>query len=264
MRVSPDRVSLARRRFLGGALVLLCAPPAFTAACTVDGGGAGGTGTGTGGAGGTATGTTIGPWEIPPGTVLSPERYAVLTALMDALIPGDEASPGATQAQAAYYLDQLLGAFRVDPPLIFAGGPTSGRHGGVSAFAQFQRLTRVEEIRWRTTIEGSLGLPEREWNGPVKGLRQEVEEGLDALDALAREGLELGFALAELADRQHLLPGMDEAFRTQIYGFAVEGTYGDPVYGGNHEMAGWSAIGYEGDRQPIGFSAHQMAHPEEG
>jgi gluconate 2-dehydrogenase gamma chain len=263
MRVSSDRVSLARRRFLGGALVLLCVPPALTAACTVDGSGAGGS-TAPGGAGGAGTGTTIGPWQIPPGTVLSAERYAVLCALMDALIPGDASSPGAVLAQAPYYLDQLLGAFRADPPLIFAGGPTSGRHGGTDAFAEFQRLTRVEELRWRTTIEGSQGLAEREWNGPVKGLRQEVEEGLDALDALARGGLDAGFALAELADRQHLLPGMDEAFRTSIYGFAVEGTYGDPVYGGNHELAGWSAIGYEGDRQPIGFSAHQMAHPEEG
>jgi hypothetical protein len=257
VRTPSDRTPLpTRRRFLGGALVLLCAPPL---ACTVDGLPAG-----TGGAGGAPPLQRIGPWEIPAGTTLSPARYALLLALMDALIPGDETSPGATLAHAAWYLDQLLGAFLVDPPRIFAGGPTSGRHGGVDAFSHFQRLTRVEEIRWRTYLEGSQGHPEREFNGPVVGLRQTYEAGLDAVDALSQDSLAQGFALASLDDRKHLLPGLDPDFRQLTYEHAVEGTYGDPVYGGNFEQAGWKAIDYEGDRQPLGFSAEQMAHPEEG
>ena len=62
-----------------------------------------------------------------------------------------------------------------------------------------------------------------------------------------------------------MLQRRDAEFREDsLYEHAVEGTYGDPVYGGNFAELGWAAIDYEGDRQPIGYSARQMAHPEEG
>jgi hypothetical protein len=48
------------------------------------------------------------------------------------------------------------------------------------------------------------------------------------------------------------------------YNHAVEGTYGDPIYGGNFEMKGWKVIDFEGDRQPVGFTVRQMLHPEDG
>lgn len=183
---------------------------------------------------------------------------------MDALIPGNAASPGATVANAAWYLDQLLGAFQVDPPRIFAGGPYSGRHGGLSGFDAFQPLTRVETIRWRTYIEGSQGIPEREFNGPVKGLVDVYGDGLDALDAAAQAGSKTGFALLGADVRRNLLSAADPNFVQLVYGHAVEGTYGDPAYGGNQGLLGWKAIGYEGDRQPVGYTEHQMSHPEDG
>ncbi|MBI4705975.1 MAG: hypothetical protein HY744_33195 [Deltaproteobacteria bacterium] len=160
MRAAPPDQARAttRRAFLGGALVLVCAAPLGAsvagASCAEDGAEPG-------------RPARIGPWEIPPGTTLSPERYALLCALLDALVPCDESSPGATEAHAAWYVDQFLGAFRCDPPRIFAGGPYSGRHGGRHDFVELQPLTRVEAIRWRTFIEGSQGIPEREWAGPV-------------------------------------------------------------------------------------------------
>ena len=59
----------------------------------------------------------------------SDEEFAVLRAVCDRLIPEDE-TPGAVSAGVPEYIDGLLGAFLVDPPRIWAGGPTSGRHGG--------------------------------------------------------------------------------------------------------------------------------------
>ena len=41
----------------------------------------------------------------------------------------------------------------------------------------------MEELAWRTRIEGSQGLPEREFNGPVVGLQQRYRDGLAALGA---------------------------------------------------------------------------------
>jgi len=81
----------------------------------------------------------------------------------------------------ADYVDGLLGAFLVDPPRIWAGGPYSGRHGGEAGFEAFLPLGAVEELAWRTRIEGSQGRPEREFNGPVVGLQQRYAEGLARL-----------------------------------------------------------------------------------
>ncbi len=240
-----EGLRLTRRSVLGGALVLVCGAPRCTGA--PEGGG-----------------THIGPWDIPEGTKLSPTRYAVLCGAMDALIPGDASSPGATLAHAPWYLDQLLGAFDADPPRIYAGGPYSGRHGGRRGFPSFQPLTRVETIRWRTYIEGSQGIPEREFNGPVTGLIDRYTQGLDALDAAAQAGQGTGFALLGPTGRLNVLSAADPSFVQLVYEHAVEGTYGDPVYGGNAGRLGWKAIDYEGDRQPIGYTEHQMSHPEDG
>jgi len=267
---------LTRRRFLGGAVVLVCELPALGLL-----GGCGGQGPRAAGPdgeadlppgldGGADPGADTPPaawvdgWEVPPGATLAPGRYAALAALFDALIPGDPASPGATETGAAWYLDQLLGAFRTDPPRIFAGGPYSGRHGGLDGFSRFLPLTRVEEIRWRTFIEGSQGLPEREFNGPVTGLVERYEAGLAALDLAAQDAGGERFALLDTAARRQLLPGLDPGLLKLAYEHAVEGTFGDPVYGGNRDGRGWAAIDYEGDRQPRGFSARQLLHPEEG
>ncbi len=256
-----------RRQFLGGALVLMAAPalPACNRAAATGGGDA--QPDGTVGLPDDVTATapiTVGNWTVPDGTFLTPERYAMLLAAFDALIPGDPTSPGATEVHAAWYVDQLLGAFRSDPPRIYAGGPFSGRHGGLDGFSSFQPLTRVEALRWRTYLEGSLGKPEREWNGPVAGLQAQYNDGLDALDALAQKSAGKGLATLDQATIAGLLDTADANFVTQLYTHVVEAMYGDPVYGGNFEQKGWKLIDYEGDRQPIGYTARQMSNPEEG
>src|SRR5437870_3603436 len=107
-------------------------------------------------------------------------EYAVVEAACAQLIPTDD-DPGATEARVVDYVDGLLGAFSFDPPRIWAGGPFSGRHGGARGFVHFHRLTPLDELAWRTRIEGSLGIPEREFNGPVVGLQQRYRAGIAAL-----------------------------------------------------------------------------------
>lgn len=232
--------SVTRRGFLGGALTLLCAPPVLTACVTP----------------GEPQPTTIDGWIVPPGTKLDAPRYATLAAAMQTMVP---LSLG---AHAAWYVDQLLGAFDVSPPRIFAGGPYSGRQGGTDGFSSFLPLTRAEELRWRTFLEGSQGMPEREWNGPVQGLITRYAEGLDALEAAAQAKGE-HFTSASLDKRRIILISAEQAFVDLLYAHTCEGTYGDPVYGGNHELSAWKAIDYEGDRHPLGYSPTQMLHPEE-
>lgn len=165
---------------------------------------------------------------------------------MDRIIPpDDEGAPGAVAGGVADYVDGLLGAFLVDPPRIWAGGPFSGRHGGDDGFSAFTPLGRVEELAWRTRIEGSQGIPEREWNGPVVGLQERYREGLAALGA--------DFADAD-ADEQDARLAVDPGFAALLHTHACEGLYADPVYGGNRDGAGWASIGFPGDAQPRGWT----------
>lgn len=216
----------------------------------------------------------------PPARTLSPARYACLAALVDALIPEDDGAgnrtAGAAAAGAADYVDGLLGAFATNPPRIFAGGPYSGRHGGLDGFSTFVPLTRVEEIAWRIRIEGTAGLADRAFakadvgvkavaGAEVAGFLAAYEAGLDDLDALAKAQGYVNFADMPVDERRGLIQGGDARLDVRMaFEHAVEGTYGDPVYGGNRDLCGWKAIDYEGDRQPVGYTARQMSHPEEG
>ena len=179
-----------------------------------------------------------------------PESYATVEAACERLIPAAEGHPGATALGVADYIDGLLGAFAVDPPRIWAGGPFSGRHGGEASFGTFLRLSRLEELAWRTRIEGSQGIAERELNGPVTGWQQRVPRR----DRRARRRL-----------RRRSPPTSRTRASTprRSSGSCCTGTparalYGAPEYGGNRDLAGWAAIGFPGDVQPRGYTDEEV------
>ena len=180
---------------------------------------------------------------------LDPESYAVVEAACERLIPATDGHPGATAIGVADYVDGLLGAFLVDPPRVWAGGPFSGRHGGEASFRRFLPLSPLEELAWRTRIEGSRGIAEREFNGPVPGWQQEYRDGIAALGA--------GFAGLPADEQDARLDAVPEV-KQLLYGHACEGAYGAPEYGGNHDVAGWRAIGFPGDVQPRGYTDEEV------
>ncbi len=185
----------------------------------------------------------------PPG-FFTADEHAVIAAACDRLLPPADGHPGGRALGCADYIDGLLDAFAVDPPRIWAGGPFSGRAGGDASFTTFLPLTRVEELAWRTRIEGSQGRPEREFNGPVRGWQDEYRAGLAALgaDYATVDGAEQDARLAAIPD-----------FRALVYQHACEGAYGAPEYGGNRDLAGWRAIGFPGDVQPRGYTDAEVA-----
>jgi hypothetical protein len=78
-------------------------------------------------------------------------------------------------------------------------------------------------------------MPEREWNGPVRGWQEIYRDGI----AVLGDDLDL--------DSQPELKQL-------LFEHVCEATYGPPEYGGNRDLAGWRAIAYEGDVQPRGWS----------
>jgi hypothetical protein len=180
-------------------------------------------------------------------------EHAVVAALADRLVPPLGAHPGGAALGVADYVDTLLGAFSFDPPRIFAGGPFSGRAGGDAGFADFLPLGRLEELAWRTRIEGSRGLPEREFNGPVRGWQQVYREGIASLGA---------DFLESPPDEQDRRFRAARELRHLLYEHACEAAYGAPEYGGNRDSAGWRAIEFPGDVQPRGYTDAEVAGRE--
>jgi hypothetical protein len=173
-------------------------------------------------------------------------EHRAVRALFDLLIPPDGVSPGAGEAGGADYVDQLLGAFTFDPPRIWAGGPYSGRHGGEAGFENWIPLGALEELAWLIRIEGSLGRPEREFNGPVTGWQERYRAAFGVLGE--------DFADADPTEQAARLDATDAEFRDLAFTHACEALYGDPVYGGNRDGAAWVAIGFAGDVQPRGWT----------
>jgi Gluconate 2-dehydrogenase subunit 3 len=176
---------------------------------------------------------------------LDPDSFAAIEAACARLIPAHGGHPGATELGVADYIDGLLGAFLVDPPRIYAGGPFSGRFGGDARFDRFEPLGRLEELAWRTRIEGSRGVSEREINGPVLGYQQLYQAGIAALGP--------DFVTVEPDEQDRRLDAVPE-FKQLLYEHACEGAYGAPEYGGNRDGLGWVTISFPGDVQPRGYT----------
>ena len=203
------------------------------------------------------------------GRFLTAHELDTLRALCRRLIPGppDDPDPGAGEAMVAEAIDLLLGAFTVTPPLIHAGGPFSDRAGaGEDDFAEFVPLDRHAELGWRIRLEGSLGLPEREFAGPVVGLQQTYREGLAHLDEQAGSRYGVAFADAPPQAQDALLAdpqdAATQAFVPVAFGNSLEAMYGPPEYGGNRGLAGWGYTRWPGDVQPRGYRDDEVSGPD--
>ena len=193
-----------------------------------------------------------------PETVLSEHERRLFAALADAVIPPDH-QPGGSALGAVDYLEQLLGALDGAQPLVFAGGPYSGRQpfgdglGGTSArfpdndFAFFAPLDRVSEATWRLRLFGGEGP-----NGPVVGLRDQVRQIL----AEAERYLPAAPEELDADQRAALLAALDQTSIDALVDLVSEAAFAAPEYGGNRGGAGWALCHFEGDSQPLGYSQY--------
>lgn len=204
----------------------------------------------------------------------SSERATLEAAAERILPPIDGVGPAKTRA--VDYIERMLTAFDRDPPLIFAGGPYSGRHPypdnntgrpshdyPVDSFQHFLPLSRVKEIGWRVRLFGSENVEGGDFNdaviGPTAGYRQRYADGLKSIDGASGELFGKPLAALRPEQQDEALLQADGEFLLFFAGHIVEGMYGDPAYGGNDDRSGWRSVRFDGDSQPLGFSIYDAS-----
>ena len=142
---------------------------------------------------------------------LTAEEADLLEAIADQLIPSDDLGPGAVAAGAVVYIDRALG-----------GALSESRdayRAGLSAFDRYCRASRGAPFRELPHVDQVSALID-------------VETG-------AATGARTGFA------------GSSAAFFNMVRGHVLQGTFGDPYYGGNRDYVGWDLIEYPGVRTAV-------------
>ena len=202
------------------------------------------------------------------GRFLTAHELDTLRAVTARFVPGppDDPDPGALEAGVAEAIDLLLAAFTLDPPLIHAGGPFSDRAGAThDDFADFVPLDAHAALGWRMRLEGSQGLPEREFAGPVTGLQEIYRSGLAHLDERSQQAFGVDFRDAPGPAQDLLLSDQTDADLQTFVGAALANTleamYGPPEYGGNRSLVGWGYTRWPGDLQPRGSTDAEVSQP---
>jgi len=87
----------------------------------------------------------------------------------------------------------------------------------------------------------------------VNGWQQRYRDGLARLGA--------DFADLDRDAQSRRMAAADADFRDLLFEHACEALYGDPVYGGNRDRRAWSAIDFDGDVQPRGWTDAEVSEP---
>jgi gluconate 2-dehydrogenase gamma chain len=156
-----------------------------------------------------------------PLRALTAHEADLLDRIAELLVPSDELGPGATEAMAVRYIDRAL-----------AGALREQREAyrvGLAALEQYARQTRgAPFLQLAETRQISLLI--------------DIETG-------TATGANVGFA------------GSSAQFFALVRGHVMQGTFGDPYYGGNAGFVGWDLIGYPGVRTYVPPADQRLLSP---
>ena len=146
-----------------------------------------------------------------PLQALTAAEADLLDAIVARLIPSDANGPGAREALAVRYIDRAL-----------AGALSGSRDAYRTGLAALDRYARSSRGAAFTTLSPT----------DQDSVLIDVETG-------AATGSGAGF------------DGSSGAFFTLVRSHTMQGTFGDPFYGGNAGFVGWDLLGYPGIRTNV-------------
>jgi gluconate 2-dehydrogenase gamma chain len=166
--------------------------------------------------------------DFRPG-FFTPAEWAFLNAACDRLIPKDEHGPGAVELGVPQYIDRQMG--------------TAWAEGGIW-YMQGPFYEAKPEFGYQSALT-----PKQQYRVCIK-----------AIDALCQQKSQKTFAELPPAEQDAFLKDIesgaltapDAPLKTFFSSFllknVMEGYFGDPMYGGNKDMAAWVMIAYPGVR----------------
>ena len=111
----------------------------------------------------------------------------------------------------------------------------------------------AREARAAVYIDRALG-------GWLAASREAYATGLAAIDEAARAGHGRRFVDISSTDQDAVLAAMEQTpFFGLVRTHTIQGTFCDPVYGGNANFAGWDLLGYPGVRLNVTAADQRMA-----
>jgi gluconate 2-dehydrogenase gamma chain len=132
--------------------------------------------------------------------------------------------------------------------------------------AFIDRLIPRDELGPGAVDAGAQTYIDRVLAGPNSGEKNAFVQGLAAVDAYARRvhGAPLAELSAEARDRVlTAIETENSQFFNRVLRLTLEGTFGDPFYGGNRNFAGWDLIRYPGPRAAVDAELQRMdVYPE--
>ena len=100
----------------------------------------------------------------------------------------------------------------------------------------------------------------RALGGWLAGSREDYRSGLAAIDEAAHARNGRRFVDLSPSDQDNVLAGVEQTpFFGVVRAHTIQGTFCDPVYGGNTNFVGWDLLGYPGVRLNVTAADQRMA-----
>jgi gluconate 2-dehydrogenase gamma chain len=103
---------------------------------------------------------------------------------------------------------------------------------------------------------------DRALGGALAMARADYTQGLAAIDTTAQQKFGRMFAALSTVQQDAVLTELqDTPFFALVRGHTLQGTFCDPIYGGNANFVGWDLIGYPGVRLNVTAAEQNMSTP---
>jgi gluconate 2-dehydrogenase gamma chain len=103
---------------------------------------------------------------------------------------------------------------------------------------------------------------DRALGGALAAARSDYKLGLTAIDRAAQQTFGAVFAKLAPPQQDAVLRELQETpFFNLVRGHTLQGTFCDPIYGGNANFVGWDLIGYPGVRLAVSAAEQNLSTP---
>ncbi|GKV65230.1 MULTISPECIES: gluconate 2-dehydrogenase subunit 3 family protein [unclassified Sporosarcina] len=181
------------------------------------------------------------------------EDFEILSAATERIFPKDDLGPGAIELGVPYFIDRQLSGEWGTNAKEYMRGPFPQN----AEKANYEDKDRQQDEQG-PNAETQVPAPTPRYQTPMT--RAEIfTEGLRALEQTAQEKFETNFRKLEASQQDEILQLFNEGkgkmngvssetFFNLLLQTTIEGTYADPVYGGNRNMEAWRMKEFPGPR----------------